>query len=111
MIEDIIKLIFGGGDILLKLFFLLIWGSVAFQVGKFLARKVHVGLTYVLPVAIFVLLCVAFNYRNPYSCNLPMFNNLLGALIGSIVALFPKAREMQVKKSGKAEPPNPGDKK
>lgn len=106
MIEDIIKLIFGGGLILMVLFFMCIWGFVAFQVGKFLARKVHVGLTYALPVVIFVLLCVAFNYRNPYA-----FNNLVGALIGSIVALFPKAREMQMKKSGKTKPPSPGDKK
>jgi hypothetical protein len=106
MIKDIMNLIYGGGLILMTLLFLFIWGFVTFQVGKFLARRVHVGLTYVLPVAIFVFLCVAFNYRNPYA-----YNNLLGALIGSIVALFPKAREMQLKKSGKAEPPSPGDKK
>ena len=86
MIEEMIELMFGGGLILMTLFFLFIWGFIAFKSGKFLARKVHIGLKYILPVPIFVLVCVAFHYRNPYA-----FNNLLGALIGSILAVFAKA--------------------
>lgn len=90
-------------------FFMVVWGIVGFTLGRFLGTaRPPVAITAVttpsklgrfrgtarpaavwgLPVLLIIALVLSYQYRNAAA-----FNNLLGAVIGSIVALFPRARK------------------